>query len=63
VNEQRYRSISVTAVEVPNKLRDIFVNRSGGFKRRVIVSSLANEILVSLTTAAAIQNFSSVVFG
>jgi hypothetical protein len=54
VNKQKYRSISVTAVEVPNKLRDIFVNRSGRFKRWVIVSSLANEVLVSLTTAVAI---------
>jgi hypothetical protein len=55
--------ISVSAVEVSYKLRDIFVNRSGRFKRRVIVSSLANKVLVSLTIAAVIQNFSSVVFG
>ena len=30
-NEQRHRAIAVSLVEVHYKLRDIFVNRSGGF--------------------------------
>jgi hypothetical protein len=30
-NERRYGAIAVSPVEVPNELRDVFVNRSGGF--------------------------------
>ena len=30
-NERRHGAIAVSSVEVPYKLRDIFVNRSGGF--------------------------------
>jgi len=53
-NERGYRAIAVSSVEVSYELRDVFVNRSGRFKRRVIVSSLADEVLESFTTAAAI---------
>ena len=53
-NERGYRAIAVSSVEVSYKLRDVFVNRSGRFKRRVIVSSPANKVLVSFTMAAAV---------
>jgi hypothetical protein len=53
-NERRYGAIAVSSVEVSYKLRDVFVNRSGRFKRRVIVSSLANKVLVSFATTSVI---------
>ena len=53
-NERGYGAIAVSLVEVSYELRDVFVNRSGRFKRRVIISSLANKILVSFTTAAVV---------
>jgi hypothetical protein len=61
--ERRYGSVAVAAMEVSHKLRDVFVNRTSRFKRRVIVSSLANEVLVSFTTAAAVDHFSDFMFG
>ena len=48
------RSILVSVVEVSYKLEDIFINRLDRFKYRVIVSSLANKVLVSLTTVVVI---------
>jgi hypothetical protein len=62
MNERWYRLITVSAMEVSYELRDVFVNRTGRFKRQVIVSSLANEVLVSLTTAAAVDQFSDFMF-
>jgi hypothetical protein len=53
-NERGYRAIAVSSVEVFHELRDVFVNRSGRFKRWVIVSSPANKVLVSFATASAI---------
>ena len=53
-NERGYGAIAVSSVEVSYKLRDVFVNRSGRFKHRVIISSLANKVLVSFTTAAVV---------
>jgi hypothetical protein len=53
-NKRRYGAIAVSSVEVSYKLRDVFVNRSGRFKRRVIIFSLANKVLVSFTTAAVV---------
>ena len=53
-NEREYRAIAVSSVEVSYELRDVFINHSDRFKRRVIISSLANKVLVSFTTAAAV---------
>ena len=53
-NEQGYRAIVVSLVEVSYELRDVFVNRLGRFKHRVIISSLANKVLVSFTIASVI---------
>ena len=53
-NERGYGAIAVSSVEVSHELRDVFVNRSGRFQYRVIVSSLADEVFVSFATASAI---------
>jgi hypothetical protein len=62
MNEQQYRLVTVSAMEVSYELRDVFVNRIGRFKRRVIISSPANEVLVSLTIAAAVDHFGDFMF-
>jgi hypothetical protein len=62
-NERRYGSIAVSAMEVSHKLGNVLVNRASRFERRVIVSSLADEVLVSFTTAAAVEHFGYFVFG
>jgi hypothetical protein len=62
-DEQRHGSIAVSAIEVSYKLRYVFVNRASRFKRRVIVSSLANEVLVSFAAAAAVKHFGDFMFG
>ena len=54
MNELGYRAITVSLVEVSYELRDVFVNRLGRFKHRVIISSLANKVLVSFTIASVI---------
>jgi len=52
--EQGYRSVAVVAVEVSHELRDVFEDHACWFKRRVIVSSPADEVLVSFATTAAV---------
>jgi hypothetical protein len=48
-------------VKVINKLRNIFIDRSGRFESWVVVSSPADEVLEASSSTAAVEDFGNFV--
>ena len=60
-NERRYRTVAIPAVEIVDELRYVFVYHTRRFQGRIVVTSPADEILVTSTFSAAILDFRDIV--
>jgi hypothetical protein len=61
-DERRERLLTISTVEVVNKLGNVFVDRSGRFEGWIIISSPADEVLKASSFTAAVEDFGNFVF-
>ena len=61
-NERRYRTVAILAVEIVDELRYVFVYHTRRFQGRIVVTSLADKILVTSTFSAVVLYFCDIVY-
>ena len=62
LDERQERLLTISTVEVVNKLGNVFVDCSGRFEGWIIISSPADEVLKASSFTAAVEDFGNFQF-